>query len=141
MTARPTIIALALALAGCNMAPPPLVITNDKGGVLDEYIASANRMGNSGREIRITGLCGSACTVYLRLPNTCITPNATVAFHGARSAKTGQPSPLGNLKLILNYSEGIEQLFFDHAAHLQGSDAYYVSGAQLIALGEVRECQ
>lgn len=68
----------------------PVVILDDRGGRVSDYIAMADRYTKEGREVRILGLCWSACSLALSVPNVCVGPMATVMFHDAYDLKTGK---------------------------------------------------
>lgn len=86
------ILAVALALmAACvpTVAPTapssePIVIRNNRGGNVLSAIQYRNELARSGRPVEIRGYCGSACTLYITLPNACLGPGATVGFHAPR---------------------------------------------------------
>ena len=58
-----------------------MVIHNDNGGVVEQYIAREHQV--HGQRIVIDGRCMSACTIYLANPNACATPRASFWFHSA----------------------------------------------------------
>jgi hypothetical protein len=63
-----------------------VVLSDDKGGKMEEYTARFQQMRNSGETVVIDGTCLSACTMVLGLlpPNrVCATPNAVLGFHAA----------------------------------------------------------
>lgn len=89
-------LALALLVAGSvGFGPAPasaqtlvaakraVVIRNDLGG---DVGARANRiaaMRAAGQHVEIRGaVCYSACTMYLSLPESCVSPQTEFGFHG-----------------------------------------------------------
>jgi hypothetical protein len=96
------------------VAPPQaIVISHDSGGIVQEYEDIAALYAKEGRRIEITGLCSSACTLALTVPNTCVGKNAIVAWHQAYATTTREPRPevtermLSNLPTRLkNYLQG-----------------------------------
>jgi hypothetical protein len=61
-------------------------ISNDRGGLLYERIAELQRLRQTGQSVRITGnICYSTCTMFLALPQTCVSPSTTFGFHGPSS--------------------------------------------------------
>ena len=70
---------------------PPLVIADDRGGLIVAYEALARELRKSGRKVQIRGFCASACTILLRLPaeQICAEPQAAFWFHEAGEAVAG----------------------------------------------------
>lgn len=81
----------ALALAGLVMiaAVSPshaLVIKNDEGGVIVDYVRKYSNIRDTNEIVVVDGECDSACTLFLGIvprKNYCITPNAKLGFHTA----------------------------------------------------------
>ena len=68
----------------------PIIILDDRGGRVSNYIKAAQNYTDQGREIRIIGLFWSACSLALSVPNVCVGPMATVMFHDAYNLTSGQ---------------------------------------------------
>ena len=70
----------------------PISISNNSGGNIAQFALRMAAINRSNAEVRFTGRCDSACTMYLGLPEhqTCIAPGAYFRFHlpQARSAQT-----------------------------------------------------
>lgn len=84
---------------------PPYVISGDRGGRVIERVTTALDVADSGRLVRIEGLCASACTVYLaltRVNRVCLGPGAVLAFHQTTDIKTGKTNPKAN-KIVLSF--------------------------------------
>lgn len=62
-----------------------VTIKTDGGGDLIAYMAKANEYAKVGSKIEIRGSCASACTVFLKLANTCVAREAWLGFHQTRS--------------------------------------------------------
>ena len=63
-----------------------VVLSDDKGGKMEEYTARFQQMRNSGETVVIDGTCLSACTMVLGLVplnRVCATQNAVLGFHAA----------------------------------------------------------
>jgi hypothetical protein len=75
---RLTAILVALALCGPAHA---VTITNDPGGILQDYAKRWQAYYQAREEVRIMGYCASACTLFLTLPNVCVGRNVQFAFH------------------------------------------------------------
>lgn len=71
---------------GGNMPAPSRepIIVGDRGGNVMAAIQRRNELARSGRPVEVRGYCGSACTLYITLPNACLGPRATVGFHAPR---------------------------------------------------------
>jgi len=76
-------LTLAAALAGC--AQPEGTISYDLGGPVYAYSQKYADWENRGVTARITGVCGSACTLVLRNRNICYDADAQFVFHGVSS--------------------------------------------------------
>ena len=77
-----------LIIAGCVSSPSNgpnsgFKVRNDRGGQIIDYGLRTAKLRESGKPIRISGRCASACTLYLSLPanQICITPGTTFTFH------------------------------------------------------------
>ena len=71
----------------------PIIILDDRGGGVRNYIKAAQNYTGQGREVRIIGLCWSACSLALSVPNVCVGLMATVMFHDAYYLKSGKTDP------------------------------------------------
>jgi hypothetical protein len=56
-------------------------VGNDGGGAIRDYYFNMLDKYHGGFTIRFNGECRSACTLYLAIPNKCVTPNAIFKFH------------------------------------------------------------
>lgn len=113
-------------------------ITHDIGGsVADRFVEMRGMTG-----VRIAGVCRSACTMYLGLPETCVTPDAVLGFHGPRT-RSGLPLPRPEFERITQqmadqYPPALRRWFMDFARY--ETDGFYsLSGSDVIALG-ARKC-
>lgn len=61
--------------------PPAIIITHDEGGDVTKYEQRERAWEAQGRRIIVRGLCGSACTMYLKSPYLCAEPTAQFLFH------------------------------------------------------------
>ena len=143
-----------LALAACVQAPPPAgmpartkVVTYDMGGSFGERLRSLERLRADRTPVAITGVCASACTLFLHLPTTCVAPDATLLFHGPQvREKDGRVLDLHPDDFALysgmiadHYPPRLRAWFMAHAVHKTGRDLEPLTGAQAIALG-ARAC-
>ena len=68
----------------------PVIILDDRGGRVSDYEEAAKKYISEGREVRIIGLCWSACSLALSVPNVCVGSMATVMFHDAYDLHSGK---------------------------------------------------
>ncbi len=77
-----------------QVEPPPrsrsetVVIRDNKGGNVMRAIQRRQQLEHWGGPVEIRGYCGSACTLFITMPNACLGPNATVGFHAPRIPNT-----------------------------------------------------
>ena len=85
MQAQLLAVAILSALT-VTSASAMVVLSDDKGGKMEEYTARFERMRDAGETVVIDGTCLSACTMVLGLlphNRVCATPNAVLGFHAA----------------------------------------------------------
>ncbi len=117
----------------------PVVITEDGGGLVQQYIDAAVKYALEKRQVAIVGSCRSACMMALSVPGVCVTKNAEVKVHHAYDARTNRPR-----KDVTEYMVGF--LPDKIQATLQGQiKADYwpgatLTGEKLISLG-ISECK
>ena len=63
--------------------PNIVTISGDRGGQIISYAVRAKGYERSGKKVRFSGRCDSACTLFLSLPpsQTCVTSGAKFGFH------------------------------------------------------------
>ncbi|WP_460273033.1 hypothetical protein [Celeribacter sp. ULVN23_4] len=120
-------------------------VRNDPGGVLAERVREIERMRASGLQVRIVdGYCNSACTMYLGVPNSCISKNVSFGFHGPMSQFYGMALPPDDFEywsgVMASYYPRAIQDWFLKEARFTTVGLIKVSGRELIKLG-VRECR
>lgn len=122
-TALPPTLTLIGALIGALLAtslaaPPaearskggaPIVIRDNRGGNVMEAVQYRQKLAASGRRVEIQGYCRSACTIYITLPNACLSPKATVGFHAPRIPGTRIIPPIVDQIMASYYRNGILQ--------------------------------
>jgi hypothetical protein len=76
--------------------PPAIIIKYDEGGEVSKYVQREREWEAKGRRIIVRGLCGSACTLYLKSPYLCAEPSAQFVFHASyfRYGKLGTATTL-----------------------------------------------
>ena len=96
-------IAATPAAAG----PEPIVIHDNRGGNVLQMIQRRSELEASGRPVRISGRCNSACTMLITLPNACLARDASVGFHAPRLPGTDIIPPIVDQLMALHYRNGI----------------------------------
>jgi len=71
-------------------------VGNDLGGIVYDYVMNSEGMKDTNEPVRFNGVCASACTLYIELPKTCVTPEAEFIFH----------KPFGGTKDQIEFTEG-----------------------------------
>jgi hypothetical protein len=68
-------------------AQPVIYINNDGGGKVHRYDSYMRAYRAQRAELRFSGQCSSACTLYLHLPpeQVCVLPGAYFQFHSSRN--------------------------------------------------------
>lgn len=75
-----------LAQTEISYSADPLVVNNDRGGLLRDRLVQIRQLRNQNRPVRIQGnICYSTCTMFIGLANTCVSPNTRFGFHGPSS--------------------------------------------------------
>src|SRR5215475_2394677 len=90
------LIALVFAGISCSAdrAKGEILIKNDGGGDIPQYIAKYLYLQLSGERVVIDGDCLSACTLALGLlaqDRRCFTREARLGFHAARTEESSSP--------------------------------------------------
>lgn len=89
---RYLVFTVAFVLAACvseyDKETNTLTIKYHEGGDTDKHIRQYNELLANGTTVRITGFCASSCTFFISLPNACVSPDATLFFHGASVSST-----------------------------------------------------
>lgn len=83
-----TLVALSLLSPVQASSPvpemrPPTSLTVDPGGSITERMRTIELLRENNAKVVIEGLCISACTMLLSLPNACMKPYTIFGFHSA----------------------------------------------------------
>ena len=118
-------------------------IRKDIGGSISERAFEIEELRDSGESVRITGLCASACTMYLTLPNTCVKRHARLLFHGPQTQFYGVGLNKEDFDLWSNvvasyYPKEIKEKYLNSWRYTT-IGAVEVSGSQAIQMG-ARDC-
>lgn len=147
------IIAALVATTACSAHIPERVSTSgpnrlanvvyDEGGNLLDHMNEVRGMGQRGEGMRITGVCMSSCFLYLRLPATCVSPDASIMWH-----KPYDLNPAGGLvithdehmQIVAKLTPYIPVVLQDwYVAEGWGKTTWW-SGQELIDMGATTEC-
>lgn len=122
-----------------------MIVRNDPGGRLSDRVVEIDRIRSSGTPVRIEGgYCNSACTMYLGLPNTCVSRRASFGFHGPMSQFYGVALPPDQFEywsqVMASYYPAQLRRWYLREARYTTVGLHKVSGRTLIRMG-VRECR
>lgn len=128
---------LASGISNCGV----LTIKDNEGGyvltVAQEVLSLPDCV-----EVRLEGLCASACTLYLGHPNACVASSTVLVFHKPRKHFVSELSPAelkDTLDLMLKvYPKPIGKFFKEKV--LPSSKVYTFKGSYFINKGIVRKC-
>jgi hypothetical protein len=111
--------------------PFMLTIRADGGGYIDDY---ADRIAAlDGKAVRITGVCKSACTMFLGYPDTCVSPSASFGFHGPSSDDLSIRHLLGLVdEIAAHHPPAIAEEFRTNWA--LSRDFTWLTGAEVLAM-------
>jgi len=109
MRFRSLIAGAILVASGASSASATMVISEDRGGQIGQYLQAFATLRSSGENVVIDGNCFSACTLVLGLvprERICATTRARLGFHAAwMPDEQGRPvtSPMGTQALWTIY--------------------------------------
>lgn len=117
------------------------VVQSDRGGMIGQRSKEIRGLRATGQPVELRGTCLSACTMYLSLPNACVSSNATLGFHGpTRNGQRLSAREFDHWSQVMasNYREPLRSWYMTEGRH-RISGYYRFSGAQLIQMG-YRQC-
>lgn len=116
----------------------PIIIFDDRGGRVSDYLKAAQKYTKEGREVRIIGLCWSACSIALSVPNVCVGSMATVMFHDAYDLKSRKDDPAATKELLNRLPEKMQKAV-DGMVQKEFSAEATLDARKLTALG-IKKC-
>lgn len=148
LAARRSLIA-AICTIGIGIGAVPenaraqqtIVVKNDRGGLIQSRATTVNRLRASGQRVEIRGTCLSACTMLLGASNVCVSPNATLGFHGPTSyGRRLVPEDFEHWSRVMasNYSPRLRSWYMNTGRY-RLSGYYRLSGREVINMG-YRRC-
>ena len=118
------------------------VVSNDRGGLVGRRAEQIEQILAAGQRVEIRGrVCLSSCTMYLGLPQTCISPNTSFGFHGPSyygSALSASDFEYWS-NLIASYYPAPLREWYMRKGRTRISGYFRISGRELIRLG-IRQC-
>ena len=84
MKVRRLFIPALLVVVASAARAETIEISDDKGGFVTLYQQKWEKLAAQKDNVRITGICASACTLltgYFPRKDICVTPNAALGFH------------------------------------------------------------
>jgi hypothetical protein len=118
-----TTLLLGASLLGTSPTAAKTIL-RDEGGIIVYYYVQAFNYMASGEPLRLYGLCASACTIYLGVPQFCVSgPFARLGFHQSNY-------PDGTDMLLAAYPPALQAWIADH-----GGLPTHESGKLLILSG------
>jgi len=121
-----------------STALSPVVIGNDRGGRLRDRLRQINEIRRTGQPVQVVGnICYSTCTMFLGLPQTCVSPNTVFGFHGPSSwGRPLEPAVFERASEIISdhYPEPLRVWYMQEARHTIWS-LHRVRGSEMIRLG------
>lgn len=135
---------VALTVGTTAVSADTLIIRNDPGGRVDHRQTTLQRIRAAGDRVEIRGgYCNSACTMYLGLPNMCISASTVFGFHGPSSSLPRLPLAQKDFEkwsrvMADTYPQPLRRWFMEEARYeLRGLKR--VRGRDIINMG-VPEC-
>ncbi len=147
----PRILGVTLAVAVAFLTAQPsqgakprnaIVVQNDGGGNMANRVAQVQQLRRSGKPVEIRGNCMSACTMYLGLRNTCVTPGARLGFHGPSSRYYGIALPREEFEywsrvMANHYPSQLRSWYMREGRNIIVG-YHHISGRELIRMGVPR---
>ncbi|WP_174819129.1 hypothetical protein [Ruegeria atlantica] len=119
------------------------IIGNDRGGYLHDRLNELEELKRNGVQVEIRGrVCYSTCTMFLGLPETCVSPDTIFGFHGpSRSGRRLNEEDFDYFSQIMadHYPEPLKTWFMKKARN-RINGVFKVKGSELIRMG-VTACQ
>ncbi|MBT0958243.1 hypothetical protein IV417_12670 [Alphaproteobacteria bacterium KMM 3653] len=140
-----------LACGLCAVAAPdradaqqfrPHVIMNDRGGLLENRLRELGHLRDTHAQVEIRGsICYSTCTMYLGLPDVCVSQKTKFGFHGPTSfGRKLTPVLFENASRMIaaHYPEPLRRWYLEEGRY-RTKNLYYIRGRELIQMG-VKSC-
>lgn len=79
-------VAAAMSVGACASTHKNIVIKDDVGGIINQFVKKYVDMRSTGERLVIDGVCASSCTLFLGILDPeryCATHRASLGFHSA----------------------------------------------------------
>jgi hypothetical protein len=103
------------------------------GGRTGQFGQVRQQMEATGQAFRIEGHCQSACTMFLKLRNVCVDPNAELLFHAGSNQKATQQ--------MLNSYNGSLRSYLVANHYMETTTFHTISGQDIIRRFGYRACK
>lgn len=138
-----SLLAAAVAMPDKAQAESVKIVRNDPGGSVEKRLREIAQLRSSGTRVEIRGQCTSACTMFLGLPNACVSRTSRLGFHGPQSQYYGISLPPDKFEywslVMADHYPGAIRSWFIKEARLITMGVTTISGAQAIRMG-ARAC-
>jgi hypothetical protein len=120
MRIRSVVAGALLAISAASSASATMLISEDRGGQIGQYLQAFAALRSSGENVVVDGNCFSACTLLLGLiprDRVCVTSRARFGFHAAwMPDESGRPvtSPMGTQALWNIYPTRVRSWIHRH---------------------------
>jgi hypothetical protein len=108
--------------------PKKTVLRDETGGRIDDHWLRFQLLAQSGDDVEIRGLCGSACTLitaHIPKERLCVGKGARLAFHQARHVD-GRPDPAGTQWILDRYPAPIKAWLESRELPLGGTNKFLI---------------
>ena len=128
---------LRIVLAVLFSLPPVLAHAFDmaryqNGGKFADFAPVISQYNASGQRFPITGVCKSACTMFLSIRTVCVSPGARFYFHAGKG-RDGVNQHQTNV-MLSSYNSALQGHIREH--HMMETNEYQtVPGSTIIKLG------
>lgn len=117
----------------------PIVIDDDPGGMVEDHLKWFRRVKESGIQVRVRGICASACTFVLALPRgqACAERTSSFGFHLVRDVD-GEPDPGATQALARRfYPQSVLDWLKDKKL---GMSLTFMPAAEAVSIGAIEAC-
>jgi hypothetical protein len=102
------------------------------GGNFSDFRPVISHYNSTGERFPITGVCKSACTMFLSIRNVCVSPGAQFYFHAGKSR--GAVDPRQTNVMLTSYNSALQSYIREH--HMMETNEFkMLPGSTLIKLG------
>lgn len=125
-----------------SASQPYIVINDNPGGYIDEFAQRRHAYESAGVQVRFSGYCASACTIFTGMKNTCVMPDAFFAFHQGFDPppwEKGWATSYMLRNMNVNFRHAIEESGEELPTYDSGKYLYLFAG-DIVAHGWMREC-